>query len=96
MSDVYLKTASRLEAWLISAHKAFNRSDGLFTENCGFTLDFSQMVKVHQRKHLDDLFCVAHKMSLLRLTQEEICVFKAICILQSGKWFDFLAFLCVV
>ena len=77
--------ASRLEAWLISAHQAFNRQQGLFTDVCGYTLDMAEMVKVHKREHLESIFLVADKMRKLNLSIQEICLFKAICILQSGE-----------
>lgn len=78
-------SASRLEAWLISAHQAFNRHHGLFTDVCGYTLDMAEMVKVHDQDHLTSIFRVADKMRRLNLTMEEICTFRAICILQSGN-----------
>ena len=36
-----------MEAWLISAHQAFNREKGLFTDVCGYTVDMAEMFKLH-------------------------------------------------
>ena len=44
------------------------------------------MVKVHKREHLESIFLVADKMRKLNLSIQEICLFKAICILQSGEF----------
>ena len=81
-----------MEAWLISAHQAFNREKGLFTDVCGYTVDMAEMFKLHSDAHLTFTFLVADKMRKLNLSMQEICIFKAICILQSGEWQEICIF----
>jgi hypothetical protein len=76
---------SRFEAWLVSAHKAFNVDHFLFTHVCGYTLHIEEMSKVHDLDFLQSLFKVAARMKKLQLTTEEECILKGLSILSRGE-----------
>ena len=78
-------SGSRFETYLISAHRAFNAEHCLFTHVCGYTLDISELSKVHSRDYLESVFRVAGRIKKLELTVEEQCVLRGIVILSRGK-----------
>ena len=79
-----LIAGSRFEAWLVSAHKAFNTDHLLFTHVCGYTLHIEEMSKVHDLEFLQGLFKVVARMKQLQLTTEEECILKGMSILSGG------------
>ncbi|KAK2149497.1 hypothetical protein LSH36_449g02001 [Paralvinella palmiformis] len=77
--------SSRFEAWLVSAHKAFNTDHLLFTHVCGYTLHIEEMSKVHDLEFLQGLFRIVARMKQLQLTTEEECILKGMSILSGDR-----------
>ena len=69
----------------MSAYKAFNCEEKLFTHVCGYTLDINQLAKLHCDEYLDSVFRLVGRMKKLKLTVEEECVLKGIIILSRGS-----------
>ena len=76
---------SRYDIWLVSVHRSFNAEQQLYTHYTGHTVDVDEMEKWYSREFLETVFSVAHKLKALRMSAEELCVFKGLLILQSGE-----------
>jgi hypothetical protein len=85
-SDILVyNQGSRFEAWLLSAHKAFNPRLNIFTHVCGYTVHMDEMSRLYDVGFLQNVFRVAETLQQFELTTEEECIFKGIVVLSRGK-----------
>lgn len=80
----WLFVGSRFEAWLLSAHKAFNSRLNIFTHVCGYTVHLDEMSRLYEVAFLQHVFRVADTLQQLQLSIEEECIFKGMIVLSRG------------
>ena len=79
---------SRSENWFIGEHKYYNTQEGLYTNSTRLeTVDMNEMAKVTGNLEIVNLiFKIATRLQQCNLTDEEVSLYKAVAIMQRGKY----------